>query len=200
MLDDKLIDYISGIKSPFDEDCSDQEDIAYDGYMQYFRDCMIKSIGTNESEIQFSTCWNEFISSCDEGKKKQFISNLINKVIKTYKMSYISSMLDEEEYPIEILINFIEFFAYKNWLLYFPKCLSYIDEKILTNDSMLQMFISSDYDNFVTKLYECKRCNILIREYFKYCSKNDGVNTLFRILKDDIISNFIEQYRLKNKS
>lgn len=200
MLDDKLIDYISGIKSPFDEDSADQEDIAYDGYMQYFRDCMIKSIGTDESETQFSSYWDEFISSCDETKKKQFILNLINKVIKTYKMSYLSSMIDENEYSIELLIDLVNFLVYRHWLLYFPKCLSYIDEKILTNESMIKIFLTSDYDNFISKLYDCKRCNILIREYFKYCSKNDGVNTLYRILKDDILSNFVEQYKLKNKN
>jgi hypothetical protein len=197
MLDDKLIDYISGIKSPFEEDEIGQENISYDGYMKYFRDCMIKSIGTNESESQFSSYWNEFISSCDEQQKEQFIKNLINRIIKVYKMSYLTSMLEQDEIPQELLIDLINFFVYKYWLKYFPKCLSYISENILTSESMIMIFITSDYNKFVDKLYNCKSCNILIREYFKYCDRNNGVKTLYRILKDDILSNFVEQYKLK---
>jgi hypothetical protein len=65
---------------------------------------------------------------------------------------------------------------------------------------MLSIFITSDYDNFIVKLNEYKSCNPIIKEYFKYCSKEDGIKTLLRIIKDDILLNFIEQYKIKNKS
>ena len=50
-VDDKFINYISPIKSPFDEEDVSQEDLLYDGYMRYFRDCIIESIGTSESTV-----------------------------------------------------------------------------------------------------------------------------------------------------
>jgi len=199
MLDDKLVDYISAIKSPFEEENETQQDLEYDGYMKYFRDCMIKSVGTKESAIQFDLYWDEFKSSCDEQQFRQFLSNVLNSIIKHYKMSYLSSLLQENEYSDDDIIDFINFIVYNNWLEYFPRCLDYIDEKILTNDSMVKIFLTSDYDNFISKLDKYKRCNILIREYFKYCSKDDGVETLRLILKDDMLSNFIEQFNLKNK-
>lgn len=70
MLEDKFVEYISGIKSPYDEQDVNQEDISFDGYMQYFRDCMLHSIGTKESSTQFSLYWDEFLDSCDEPKKE----------------------------------------------------------------------------------------------------------------------------------
>ena len=200
MLDDKLVDYISAIKSPFEEEDLSQEELAYDGYMRYFRDCMIKSIGTSESSVMFQSYWDEFIKSCDEQQKKQFIKNLINKIIKHYKMSFLTSIIEENDCTDMMLIELINFIVYKQWLQYFPKCLSFIDEKILFNKTMLKIFLTSDYDNFISKLDNYKRCNILIREYFKMCAKNDGIETLSIILNDDILGNYIEQFKLKVKN
>jgi len=199
MLDDKLVDYISAVKSPFEEEGATQQDLEYDGYMKYFRDCMLKSVGTSESSVQFQLYWDDFKESCDEQQFTQFISNLINRIIKHYKMSYLNALLEETQYSEEELIDFIFFIVYHRWLDFFPKCLDYMDEKILTNEAMIRIFLTSAYDNFIVKLEDHKRCNILIREYFKYCSKQDGVETLRLILKDDILSNFIEQFNLKNK-
>ena len=200
MLDDKLIDYISAIKSPFEEEDVSQDDLAYDGYMRYFRDCMLKSIGTEESSVQFQSYWDEFLESCNNDQKQQFYGNLINRIIKHYKMSYLTSILEQMDCEEKDIIDLVNFFVYHEWLKYFPKCLSYMDEKMLTNKSMIKIFLNSDYDNFIEKLQDCKRCNNLIREYFKYCSKPDGVETLRLILEDDMLSNFIEQFNLKNKS
>ena len=201
MLEDKFVDYISPIKSPYEEDEIDQEDVAYDGYMQYFRDCIIKSIGTNESEVTFDSYWDEFINQCTVQQKAQFLKNCLNKIIKHYKMSYITALLEEQEYEDDVIIDFIKFYAYKKWLKYYPKCLSYISDKLLYNQAMLKIFITSDYNNFVEKLSNFKSCNELILKYYKYCSMYDGVDTLILTLKDDILQNYIIQsaYKYKKK-
>lgn len=197
MLEDKFIDYISPIKSPFEEDDLDQQDLAYDGYMQYFRDCIIKSIGTNESVVTFDSYWDEFIDQCTPEQKGQFFQNCLNKIIKHYKMSYLTSMLEEKDYEDKIIIDFIKFYAYKNWLKYYPKCLSFISEKILYSPAMIKIFITSDYNNFVEKLSNCKSCNELIVNYYKFCSMNDGIETLNITLQDDILENYLRQKMLQ---
>ena len=95
MLDDKFINYISPIKSPFDEEDVSQEDLLYDGYMRYFRDCIIESIGTSESTVQFDLYWDDFTSQCDEKQFQQFIKNCIDKIVKHYKMPMIVSLMEE---------------------------------------------------------------------------------------------------------
>lgn len=199
MLEDKFIDYISPIKSPYEEDELDQEDVSYDGYMQYFRDCIIKSIGTNESSVSFDSYWDEFIDQCGPEQKTQFLKNCLNKIIKTYKMSYITALLEEKEYEDKVIIDFIKFYAYKRWLKYYPKCLSFINDKLLYNQAMLKIFITSDYNNFVEKLTNYKSCNELIIEYYKYCSMYDGIDTLVLTLKDDLLQTYLMQMMLKNK-
>ena len=67
------------------------------------------------------------------------------------------------------------------------------DSKILNNDAMLKVFLTSDYESFMSKIDTYKRCNNLIREYFKYCAKQDGIETVLSLLKDDILEVFIEQ-------
>ena len=196
ILEDKFVNYISPVKSPYDEDNADQEDLAYDGYMQYFRDCIIKSIGTNESVVTFDSYWDEFISQCSDQQKKQFLKNCLNKIIIHYKMSYLTAILEEQEYSEEIIIDFIKFYAYKRWLKYYPKCLSFINEKLLYSPSMVKIFVTSDYNNFVEKLSNYKSCNILIVNYYKYCSMNDGIDTLFLTLQDDLLENFLRQKML----
>ncbi len=199
MLDDKFVEYISGIKSPFEEEDIPQEEITYDGYMQYFRDCMLKSIGTKESSNQFLLYWKDFLDSCTEQQKNQFIQNCLNRVIKHYQMSFLSSMLTENEYSEKELEDLIFFFVYKRWLKYFPKCLSYIHEKILNNDEGIKVFINSDYDSFVDKLQNCKSCSRILREYFKFCCKDDGIKTLYLTLNDDRLGNYVEQYKLQKR-
>ena len=197
MLEDKFVDYISPIKSPYEEDEINQEDVAYDGYMQYFRDCIIKSIGTSESSVIFDSYWDEFINQCTVQQKIQFLKNCLNKIIIHYKMSYITAILEEQEYEDNVVIDFIKFYAYKKWLKYYPKCLSFINGKLLYDQAMLKIFITSDYNNFVEKLENYKSCNKLILEYYKYCSKDDGINTLVLTLKDDLLENYIIQTSLR---
>lgn len=200
MLDDKFINYISPIKSPFDEEDVSQEDLLYDGYMRYFRDCIIESIGTSESTVQFDLYWDDFISQCDEKQFQQFIKNCIDKIVKHYKMPMIVSLMEENDYSENVLVDFIKFYGYRKWLKYYPKCLSFINDKILKSKAMIQMFLTSDYDNFITKLDNCKSCNELILNYYKYCSKDDGVQTLIATLNDDIVGNYIKQYSVYNKN
>ena len=200
MLDDKFINYISPIKSPFDEEDVSQEDLLYDGYMRYFRDCIIESIGTSESTVQFDLYWDDFTSQCDEKQFQQFIKNCIDKIVKRYKMPMIVSLMEENDYSEKVLVDFIKFYGYRKWLKYYPKCLSFINDKILKSKAMIQMFLTSDYDNFITKLDNCKSCNELILNYYKYCSKDDGVQTLIATLNDDIVGNYIKQYSVYNKN
>ena len=200
MLDDKFINYISPIKSPFDEEDVSQEDLLYDGYMRYFRDCIIESIGTSESTVQFDLYWDDFTSQCDEKQFQQFIKNCIDKIVKHYKMPMIVSLIEENDYSEKVLVDFIKFYGYRKWLKYYPKCLSFINDKILKSKAMIQMFLTSDYDNFITKLDNCKSCNELILNYYKYCSKDDGVQTLIATLNDDIVGNYIKQYSVYNKN
>ena len=200
MLDDKFINYISPIKSPFDEEDVSQEDLLYDGYMRYFRDCIIESIGTSESTVQFDLYWDDFTSQCDEKQFQQFIKNCIDKIVKHYKMPMIVSLMEENDYSEKVLVDFIKFYGYRKWLKYYPKCLSFINDKILKSKAMIQMFLTSDYDNFITKLDNCKSCNELILNYYKYCSKDDGVQTLIATLNDDIVGNYIKQYSVYNKN
>ena len=200
MLDDKFINYISPIKSPFDEEDVSQEDLLYDGYMRYFRDCIIESIETSESTVQFDLYWDDFTSQCDEKQFQQFIKNCIDKIVKHYKMPMIVSLIEENDYSEKVLVDFIKFYGYRKWLKYYPKCLSFINDKILKSKAMIQMFLTSDYDNFITKLDNCKSCNELILNYYKYCSKDDGVQTLIATLNDDIVGNYIKQYSVYNKN
>lgn len=201
MLDDKFINYISGYKSPFEEDEIDNDEIVFDGLMRYYRDCMLASIGTNESVKEFLNYWEEFIPNCTEEQKSGFLKSCIDKIIKHYKMSYLSAMINENNYSDDELQKFVLFVVYHHFLKFFPRCMSYMDQKILGNEAMIKVFVTSDYDSFIEKLDQCKRCNFLIREYFKYCMKSQGIDTLIQFLKDDILQHFIEQteiYKLKS--
>lgn len=198
-LSDKLIDYISQVKSPFEEDDVTQEELEWDGYIRYIRDCMIQSIGTNESENLFKLYLDEFKDSCSDEQYSQFLDNCINKIIKRYGMSYLSFIIQQDEIDSlkkETLIKFIEF---KDWLNTFVKCLSQIDIKIYKNDAKLRIFLDSDYDNFVKKLDSFKHTNELMKNYFNFCDGHEGRNALFNISKRDIASIVLQQYHLSLK-
>jgi len=200
MLEDRFIEYISGIKSPFDEQELTQEDISYDGYMKYFRDCMLKSIGTDEAGVQFTSYWDEFSKSCDLQQRSHFILNCVNRIVRHYAMSYLSYMLTQNTYTQTELIALINFFVHKVWLKYFPKFVSFISEKIFKDKGALKIFVTSDYDSFLTKLDESKSCNPIIKEYFKFCPREEGIDTLINILSDDLTGNYIEQYKRYSKN
>lgn len=199
MLEDKFIEYISSYKSPFEEDEVDTDEIVFDGLMRYYRDSMLKSIGTSESHNEFLNYFDDFIENCTEEQITGFYRECIDKIIKHYKMSYLSSVINEKNYDNDEYKKFILFIVHNEFLNYFPKCLSYIDAKIINNQALLTVFLTSDYDSFIEKLDKCKRCNFFIREYFKYCAKPEGIEALYMILKDDIIQNFIEQNQIYKK-
>ena len=52
---------------------------------------------------------------------------------------------------------------------------------------------------FSVKLDGYRSCNELILNYYKNCSKQNGIETLLLTLKDDVLGNFLIQYQLKNK-
>jgi len=193
MLEDKFAEYISGYDSPFEKEDIDPDEIVYDGLMRFYRDAMLKSIGTSESNNQFVNYFEEFYDQCDDDQKTGFLKSCIDKIVKHYKMPYFMTILDESNHSNDELKDFVLFISRHKFIPYLAKCLSKLDSKILNNDAMLKVFLTSDYESFMSKIDTYKRCNNLIREYFKYCAKQDGIETVLSLLKDDILEVFIEQ-------
>ena len=199
-LSDKLIDYISQLKSPFEEENGiSQQELEWDGYIKYTRDCMIQSIGTKDSKNLFNLYLNQFKQSSTDDQYHQFIDNCINRLINKYKMSYLSFMIQQNDIDSDSKEELIKFIEFKKWLDVFVKCLSKIDLKIYKNDAKLKIFLSSDYDSFIQKLDSVSDTNELIKNYFKFCDGNEGRNALFNIVKTDIISLVLQQYYISVK-
>ena len=143
-LSDKLIDYISQLKSPFEEENGiSQQELEWDGYIKYTRDCMIQSIGTKDSRNLFNLYLNQFKQSSTDDQYHQFIDNCINRLINKYKMSYLSFMIQQNDIDSDTKEELIKFIEFKKWLDVFVKCLSKIDLKIYKNDAKLKIFLSS---------------------------------------------------------
>ena len=197
MLDDKLIDYISQIKSPFEEDMGlSQEELEYRGYLRYCQDCILKSIGTNECYTQINLYWQELDKNLDDSEKEQFIDNALSEIVKAYKMSFLSNLIIQKEIAsidYNTKKDLFLFLEHNRWIKYFVKCLSTIDTNLVRNESKLKVFLDADYDSFVLKLTEYKKIHPWLKEYFKYCARQDGIETLYLILKKDLLEVVIEQ-------
>lgn len=201
MLDDELVDYISQVKSPFEEEGVTQEELEYRGYLRYCQDCILKSIGTNECFTQIDLYWSELKEKLDQSELDQFMNIALSNIVKAYKMSFLSNLIIQKEidsldYNIkEKLFLFLE---HNKWKKYFVNCLSTIDASLIRNESKLKVFLDADYDSFVAKFCNYKTVHPWLREYFSNCARNEGTETLYLILKKDLFGIIVEQ-NLKNK-
>lgn len=196
MLDDKLLDYISTIKSPFENDEVSQEELEFRGYLRYCKDCIIKSVGTSECLTQINLYFSELKTNLTESEYNQFLNDLISTIIKQYGMTYLSNYLIQKDITIidnDIKEKFIMFMEHNGYFNYLCKCLSQLPESILRNDSKIKVFLDADYDSFVIKLNSYKKVHPWIKDYFYCCSKKDGIETLYLLLKKDLLGLFIEQ-------
>ena len=196
MLDDKLLDYISTIKSPFENDEVSQEELEFRGYLRYCKDCIIKSVGTNECLTQINLYFNELKTNLTESEYNQFLNDLISAIIKQYGMTYLSNYLIQKDITIidnDIKEKFIMFMEHNGYFRYLCKCLSQLPESILRNESKIKVFLDADYDSFVIKLNSYKKVHPWIKDYFYCCSRQDGIETLYLLLKKDLLGLFIEQ-------
>lgn len=196
MLDDKLLDYISTIKSPFENDEVSQEELEFRGYLRYCKDCIIKSAGTSECLTQINLYFTELKTNLTESEYNQFLNDLISTIIKQYGMTYLSNYLIQKDITIidnDIKEKFIMFMEHNGYFTYLSKCLSQLPESILRNDSKIKVFLDADYDSFVIKLNSYKKVHPWIKDYFYCCSKKDGIETLYLLLKKDLLGLFIEQ-------
>lgn len=201
MSEPDLIDYISQIKSPFEENNITQEELEYRGYLRYCQDSILKSIGTNECFTQINLYWEELKDKLSQSEKDQFIQLALSQIVSKYKMSFLSNLINQKEIGFqdydkkEKLFLFLE---YNRWLKYFTQCLSTIDSSLIRNDEKLKVFLDADYDSFTSKLNNYKTVPEWLKEYFINCSRNEGIETLYLILKKDLFSVIINQ-NLKNQ-
>lgn len=196
MLDDKLLDYISTVKSPFENDEVSQEELEFRGYLRYCKDCIIKSVGTNECLTQINLYFTELKTNLTESEYNQFLIDLISAIVKQYGMTYLSNYLLQKDVTIidnDIKEKFIMFMEHNGYFTYLSKCLSQLPESILRNESKIKVFIDADYDSFVIKLNSYKKVHPWIKDYFYCCSRQDGIETLYLLLKKDLLGLLIEQ-------
>ena len=194
-----FLEYVSPIKSPYEENEKTQEDLCQEGYDKYFRDLIINSIGTSKAETNFNLSFNDALNALTgPEQEKEFIYNILDKIIKHYRMTYFTSVLNERNYSTEELISFIKFIILKGWLRYFPRCLSFIPENVIDNPAMLKIFINSDYENFLRNIEKYKTFNPMLKQYFLFSKRTECVDTIILILKDDINGNYVEQFKIQN--
>lgn len=201
MDDIELVDYISQLKSPFEEDEISQEELEFKGYLRYAQDCILKSIGTLDCVKYINLYWTQLNEELSEDEFKQFMNVALSNIVKSYKMSFLSDILIQSDLPsidLEGKKKLFMFLEHGVWEDYFVKCLSPIDINFVRDDEKLKMFLRSDYESFVSKIETYKRFNEYIRNYFKYCNEDEGLETLFLILKKDLLNVFIQQ-NAKNK-
>lgn len=194
----ELVDYISQIKSPFEEIEIDQTELEFKGYLRYAQDCILKTIGSEECVKNINLYWEQLESELSESEFEQFITVALSTIIKTYKMSYLSDLLASSDIPsinLEKKKKLFLFLEHDQWQPYWIKCLSPINEKLVRDDEKLKVFLKSDYQSFVTKIESYKKFNEYIKLYFKYCDEDEGLETLFLILKKDLLNVFIQQYQ-----
>lgn len=203
MKEPELVDYISQIKSPFEEDNLTQEDLEFEGYLRYAQDTILKSIGTLDCVKNINLYWTQLNEELDESEMTQFMNLAISTIVKTYKMSFLADSIIRSDIPsvdLNAKKKLFLFLEHGKWEEYFIKCLSPINEKLIRDDEKLKVFLRSDYQSFVTKIDSYKKFNEYIKEYFKYCNEDEGIETLYLILKKDILNVFIQQnYKIKQK-
>lgn len=198
-LDDKLIDYLGVVKSPYESDDVDQVDMEHSAYIRYCGDCIIETIGTPECHIYLDLHWTEVIDESTDGDKTQFIHSCLRKMISRYNMRYLNALVNQEYIPAdpgEELIDFILFVESDKWVDLFAKCFSYINPNLLNNTDKIKFFICSDYDNFVKKLVSYQRINSYLKNYFIYCNGDEGKDVLFNICKKDFAGLVVKQIEL----
>lgn len=193
----EAVDYVAQIKSPYEEDDSDQEDLEFQGYLRYAQDCILKSIGSSDCVKFINLYWQQLEEELDDSQFEQFMTLALSTIVKTYKMSYLSSLLMSSDIPSVTLDKkkkLFLFLEHDQWKPYFVKCISPINDKLVRDDEKLKVFLKSDYDSFVKKIESYKKFNEYIKLYFKFCNEDEGLETLFLILKKDLLDVFIQQY------
>lgn len=192
----ELVDYISQIKSPFEEDNTTQDELEFEGYLRYSQDCILKSIGTIDCQRYINLYWTQLNQELSEDEFKQFMTLAISSIIKTYKMSFLSDLINQSELPaidLESKKKLFLFLETDKCQSYFIKCLSPININFVKDDDKLKVFLRADYQSFVKKIESYKRFNEYIRKYFQLCNEDEGIETLYLLLKKDLLNVFIQQ-------
>lgn len=202
-IDDNFVKYIGQYKSPYEEDDVPQEELEYDGYMKFHRDSILNSIGKKDCQNKISLYWDDFIKSCNEQQKIQFVKNCINQIIKKYNMPYLIQVVDMDDptqEEVKKCIKFIKFLCGSDkWIKYISLSLHKLTPKITQESPKLKIFIDSDYDYFKEKIDSYKSCNELMRNYFRDCSADEGKLALLKIIASDYGGVLIYQFHnLKN--
>lgn len=198
-MDDKLIDYLGVIKSPFDEETEDQVGLEEEAYIRYCRDCILESIGTPRCQIQIDLHWLDTYEVFDDDEKKQFVRDCMIRMVDKYKMEFLPSLINQYNIPAEMSDDQLDLFLTietDKWIELFAKCFSYFNPDLLNSVDKIKVFISADYDNFVKKLTSYQRINVYLKNYFMYCSGTEGKIVLFNICKKDFSGLVVKQTEL----
>jgi len=186
----KTIDeYLSGIVSPFEDDEMEQSELLEIKFLQFRRDSLIDSIGKKDGYQEFDLFFDEVLSELDIGDTKLFLRDCILRLVEIYPLDVLADHIHVDniiEDDPKSIIEFIRYIVYDKWQDSILKHLPLINISDMRDRNTISNKIKDTYILTLEKIIKDNDIPQLMRYYFYYCPKSDGVKFLLILIFRDI--------------
>ena len=185
-----LDERMSEIVSVYDEVDVDQSELLNQQYFEYQKDIILNSIGKTDSRVEFDLNLEELLEKFPKGVDYSlFLLDCLKKLSSEY---YLDELLDHIERDGLVLTNpdsileLIKFFVYDNWLYFVSECTPTLNPSINYDKKMIYNIISESFLSIQNIIIERGDVNPYIRYYFTYCSQENGIQLIVKLIMMDL--------------
>lgn len=186
-LDQRLSSFITA----YDElDDMTQEELMAQQHFLYEKDCVIQSIGENNSKIMFDLFLEDVLEKMQDGQKyRSFVNDCLIVLSARYNLDVLLDYINRKELVLsspDTIMELVKYFAYHKWLDDIALCLPEFDVNVLNNNEAVKNLLTESFLTTKNKILEMSGINPLIHFYFTFCSNEDGLNTLIKLVITDL--------------
>lgn len=177
--------YISQIAPLYGEETESQYELEERGRLQFNKDLIIDSFGSNKSRIYIDLYFDELYNKLNEQDKIEYLIKCIQALIAKYGLHILTTeirqyqQLSQYEDNVIPLMKFLEGIKSTEFAEY------YIVDAKNKKDTALE-YMNKNYES-IRDVIESGNTSIelpmLFTYYFKYCSGDNGIRTLLAIIE-----------------
>jgi len=176
--------YASQLVQPFGKENRTQYEIEETGRLNYQKDVIINSFGSNESRIYIDLYFDDLYSSLNEQDKIKYLIRCVTALINKYGLYMLNTEVHQmqtvEDYE-KLIIPLMNFLEGTNSLEFIEFNITDAKDKKETNFE----YLNKHYER-IRDVIETKNSNVplphLLIQYFKYCDATSGIRTFLEII------------------
>jgi hypothetical protein len=188
-MDNNLDKSLSNIVSPYDEVEKTQEETTTASLLTYKENELVRSLSELDTKPIFDLFFDEVYNNLDPVEKKQFLDRCVRSLSDNYDMQVLYDFIVRDswiEIGPDLIVNFIKFFVYDEWLYTLVKHLPELPLNVVANKVRLLDFIRLNYSDIRKNIIGDNLLNLCVKYHFNFATPQSGVKTLFKLIWKDI--------------